>query len=676
MIPPLPATSPTRLLRSVSPLARLTVPMRFGAEATASRRLGAMVEASGVVTLLCDANGLAVHVLDASGDACAASVGTSLWSWIHPDNRAEARTRWLAAVSRGTPFDMEWRTAGPHDPPRSAKFRVAPVPDDAGDTREWLVTLADVTEVRLATAELQRQRELSRSVIAASRDGILAFGLDHIALEWNASFERLAHAPHARVAAVPWTSLFPFAAPSALLARASLMLEDGQPFLHQETFGDAALDMARVLEFDFSPVHDSSDETSGGMCQIRDVTERLLLDGRQIQTAKMDSMGLLAAGIAHDFNNSLAAMMGLAELIELDLPADSPALESARDLMTSAMRARDLVRQILAFARQEPVRLVPIDLRDTVTESLRLMRKLLPKNIDVQVDLPPSPVVVHADAAQLQQIIVNLCTNAEHAMRGAATGALHVSLDVQLLDGEAAHQLPGVQCGAHAVLTVSDTGAGMSAETLARIFEPFFTTKAPSEGTGMGLAMVQQIAASHRGGFAVDSTPGIGTSMRLYLPLANAMSVTTADVGSDQPTPVGRGTVLILDDEPLLAQLLADALVHFGFRTHAFVRADDALAAFEAHPETFDAVITDHGMPGMTGDLFAERILARCPTLPVILLTGYAPPISPERARSIGITDVVTKPVSFRVLAQILVARLAVNEAAAANETAAIRLSA
>ena len=656
MIPPTPLGSAHRQARLARSAARATASAPCLVEPLAARRLAAMVEASGVQTLLCDCSGGAVHLLDATGAARPASPTAGLWSWIHPDDRAAAMSAWETGVGAGGPFSMEWRIAGPCGDGRSAKFRAAPVAGDTDPASEWLVTLADVTEVRQATAALQHERERSRSVIAASRDGILAFGLDHAALEWNASFERLSHAPHARVVAEPWTSLFPFTAPSALLARVGAMLEDGQPFLHQETFGDAALGMERVLEFDFSPMRDATGSLVGGLCQVRDVTERLLLDGRQIQNAKMDAMGLLAAGIAHDFNNSLAAMMGLAELIELDLPADSPALESAQELVTATHRARDLVRQILSFARHEPVQLAPIDARDIVTESLRLMRKLLPASIEVRVDVPAAHVPVHADAAQLQQVLVNLCTNAEHAMRDARTGTLCVALERQDVDADTAHRLPGLQPGPHAVLSVSDTGVGMSDEVLARIFEPFYTTKRAGEGTGMGLAMVQQIATAHRGGFTVESTLGAGTRMQLYLPLATAAAVAATELRSDEP--VGRGTILVLDDEPILAQLLADALVHFGFRTRAFLRPEDALAAFEAEPYAFDAVVTDQGMPRMPGDLFAQRVLAIRAEVPVILLTGYAPQISPERAAALGIADVVVKPVSFRTLAQTLVERM------------------
>lgn len=620
----------------------------------AARRLAAMVEASGVLTLLCDPAGLGVHVLDGSGEAAPAAVGTTLWSWIHKDDREAAAREWETGVRSGGPFEMEWRLAGGADYDRLGKFRAAPVVDDRQPPGEWLVTLADVTEVRRATLELHEARERSRSVIAASRDGILAFGPDHVAIEWNAALERITRSPRTRVAAEPWTALFPFESPGSLLARADAMLEDGQPFLHQESFGDAARGMQRVMEFDFSPVRDARGAITGGLCQVRDVTERLLLDGRMVQNAKMDALGLLAAGIAHDFNNTLAAMLGLAELIELDLPPESPAQGTVQELMTSAHRARDLVRQILAFARQEPLHLAALDARPVVHETLRLMRKLLPASIDLQVQVPEHPVPIHADPAQLQQVLINFCTNAEHAMRTQQTGVLKVRLAVRALDATDVLHLPGLAPGAHAMLEVTDTGSGMSPEVLARVREPFFTTKRAGEGTGMGLAMVQQIIEAHRGGFEVESAVGRGTTMRVWFPLAG---VPTEHLATPEPEddPHGSGMILVLDDEPVLAHLLADALQHFGFRTRAFLRPDDAIAAFEADPYAYDAVVTDQGMPYQPGDVVAQRLLSRRPDLPVVLLTGFAPQLTPERAAQLGIAAVMTKPVSFRRLARTLV---------------------
>jgi PAS domain S-box-containing protein len=547
---------------------------------------------------------------------------------------------------------MEWPLAAGVE--RIGKFRIAPVAMAPGEARaEWAVIIADVSEMRSATAALRQEREFSRAIIGASRDGILAFDPDFRALEWNAALERLARRAGHAVLQTPWTALFPFDDPERLAARTRAMLEDGEPFVHQETFGRPEAGMSRIFEFALSPVRDAAGTITGGLCQVRDVTERLLLEGRTIQNAKMDALGLLAAGIAHDFNNSLAAMMGLAELIQMDLPAESPTQGTVRDLLTSTRRARDLVKQILVFARQEPAQLSVLDARDVVAESLRLLRKLIPASIDVQAQLPEQPVPVQGDFAQLQQILINLCTNAEQAMRERRTGTLTVSLGQVDLAAEEAQRLPGMEPGPHARLMVADTGTGMPPDVLARIFDPFFTTKTSGEGTGMGLSMVRRIVEAHAGGIEVSSRAGEGTCVTCWLPLATDRLLPVPE--AEPAVPSGGGTIVIVDDEPVLAQLLADALTQFGFRTRAFLRPDDALAAIAAAPDSVDAVVTDQGMPRLTGEELAERLQAVRPGIPVVLLTGYAPLLTPDRLAASGITEVLAKPVSCRRLAEVLV---------------------
>ncbi|MEO5961538.1 MAG: ATP-binding protein, partial [Opitutaceae bacterium] len=332
--------------------------------------------------------------------------------------------------------------------------------------------------------------------------------------------------------------------------------------------------------------------------QIGQFIERQQLEDQYRQSQKMEAVGTLAGGIAHDFNNILAAINGYAQLAKMESGANRTVNDYLDAVLAGARRAADLVRQIMAFTRQQENLRSPIQLRHIAAEAVKLLRATIPTTIEISTlfarDLPP----VLADATQVHQVIMNLCTNAWHAMKDRP-GKLGVELERFEVDAGLARTQPDLRPGSYVRLSVSDTGHGMAKATLDRIFEPFFTTKAPGEGTGLGLAVVHGIMRTHDGAITVYSEPGQGTKFHLYFPAHLGPRVADAGVKAP-PVPHGKGErVLYLDDEKLLAEMGGKILQRLGYKPEIFSTAADALAAFRAQPEKFDLVATDMTMPVM-----------------------------------------------------------------------------
>jgi CheY-like chemotaxis protein/nitrogen-specific signal transduction histidine kinase len=367
------------------------------------------------------------------------------------------------------------------------------------------------------------------------------------------------------------------------------------------------------------------------------------------QAQKLEALGTLAGGIAHDFNNILTAILVNAQIARGRLPEDHPAQENADEIIHASQRAVDLVRQILSFSRRtEPAR-KPVQLGEVTREVGRLLRASLPAAIDIQVQLAPETPAVMADVSQVHQVLMNLGSNASHAMPNG--GRLTITQSVVHVDATLVAGHPELREGRYVRLTVVDTGHGMDAAILERIFEPFFTTKEPGSGTGLGLAVVQGIMRSHEGAILVESQPGVGTKFDLYFPALQ--DVTTGPRASRPALPRGQGErVLFIDDEPAIVALAIHGLEGLGYRVAAFTKAEEALTELAKQPQGFDLVVTDLSMPGMSGLDVVSRVRALRADVPVMLSTGYNKDLEPARARELGIREVLLKPYSIEVLAQ------------------------
>jgi PAS domain S-box-containing protein len=393
-----------------------------------------------------------------------------------------------------------------------------------------------------------------------------------------------------------------------------------------------------------------ADGAIGGLLLFTQVvTQRKLAEAKQQaleaqlrQAQKLDAVGTLAGGIAHDFNNILGAISAHAELAKLDAPEESEIGENLAGVLQATWRASQVVEQILTFSRKQPQERVVMRLGPVVREALKLLRSTLPSTIEIVKELHADAPAVCANSTHMHQVLVNLCTNAGHAMRGKP-GTLTVALQSHVVDADeaASLQLPP---GNYARLVVSDTGQGMNADVMQRIFDPFFSTKPQHEGTGLGLAVVHGIVQEHQGAIRVESRLGVGSSFRILLP--SAVGDLPQPRETPQALPRGQGQrILIVDDERSLADSTRRLLQRMGYATTAFTRSTEAWVAFQTNANQFDLVITDLTMPEMDGLELSRRILGLRPECPVLMTTGSFNEETQHAAKALGIDQVLVKPV-------------------------------
>ena len=392
---------------------------------------------------------------------------------------------------------------------------------------------------------------------------------------------------------------------------------------------------------------------------IRDITHQVELESRLIQSQKMESIGTLAGGVAHDFNNILFPIVGLSELLTEDLPPDSLEHENAREILKAAKRGRDLTRQILAFSRHSEPRIKPVRIQNIVKEALKLARSTIPADIEIAQDIQSDCGLLMADPTQLHQILMNLITNAYHAVAPNG-GTITVRLKETVLTAE---DLKGhaLAPGPYARISVADTGCGMDFNMLNKIFEPYFTTKAQGKGTGLGLAVVYGIVRKHKGAVTVHSEGGKGAVFNVYLPLM-ADRTEPAPANGEDNREAGNERILLVDDEAAIVRVVTQMLERLGYDVTACTSSVGALEVFRKSPGIFDLVITDMTMPNMTGDQLTRELISVRPGIPVIISTGFSERINKNRAAELGVRGVLMKPVDMsemaRVVRKVLDARL------------------
>jgi len=382
-----------------------------------------------------------------------------------------------------------------------------------------------------------------------------------------------------------------------------------------------------------------------------DITERKRLEAQLQQAQKMEAIGTLAGGIAHDFNNILSPIMIHSEMAMADLPHDHHIQHNLKQIFKAGERARDLVKQILTFSRQREQERTPLKIGLIVKEIIKLVRASLPSTIEIHQNIEAESETVLADPTQIHQIFLNLCANAAHAMRDKG-GVLEVIIADEHMDSEAVGQFPDLNPGSYLRLTVSDTGHGMDDEVINRIFEPYFTTKEPGEGTGMGLAVVHGIVKSYGGDIIVKSEVGKGTSFHVLFPKIET------DISSakerDVQLPKGTERILFVDDEKAAVDVIQTMLENLGYKVTARTSSVETLEVFKDKPDAFDLVITDMTMPNMTGVDLAKEIMKIKPDVPIILCTGFSEQIDENKAKEMGISAFVMKPIIMRDMATII----------------------
>ncbi len=531
----------------------------------------------------------------------------------------------------------------------------------------WHGVLSDISARRRAEQALSESRQalrrslsLLQSAFDSTADGLLVVSADGRVTDYNQKLVSLWRVPDSVIATKDDQQLLAHAM-SQLVEPDAFMSGVQHLYQHPEavSFDTLLLKDGRCFERYSQPqVLDGA--VVGRVWSFRDVTARLDEERRraeledQLQQAHtLEALGTLSGGIAHDFNNLLTVIMGHAEAALLDSD-EAHRRDSLQTIGEACVRASELVRQIREFSQPRPAERAVLTVAEGIGSAIQLLRTTMPKSVDLAVTLDPT-VTMFANATQVQQVVTNLIVNAAQAI-GSGAGRISVTLD-EVPGGEAPPTVPGTPAGRYARLTVRDTGRGIAAEVLPRIFDPFFTTKTASPGSGLGLAVVQGIVRRHAGAIAVESTPGSGTTVRVYWPAL------APDVAAPRPAPpavsavpvAGDGRrILVVDDEPAIARVVAESLRRAGYVVVAATDPREARRLFMADPLAFDAVLSDVAMPNLSGVDLGREMLARRPDVPIVLFTGYSAEFGPDDARAIGFRAVLSKPVTTAVLAEAL----------------------
>ncbi len=523
--------------------------------------------------------------------------------------------------------------------------------DSSGKTVGAIESIRDVTERRRVEQALALAEAKYRGIFENAVDGIFQTTLEGRFISCNPALARILgyDSPEDLIDTILDLSQQLYVNPehrSELLRlireQGSVQRFEGQFFRKDKSIAWISLNVRGVCE------------SSGELAYIegiaQDVTERKALEARLVQAQKMEAIGTLAGGIAHDFNNILAAILGYTELTKSKV--NQPDLNGYLEQTLSACdRAKGLVRQILTFSRATEHKKRPIDVASILREALQLLRATIPSTIHILSRIDPALQTIFADPTQVHQILMNLCANAAHAMREGG-GTLEIRLDNVEITPQTQCSNLDLNPGPYVKLSISDTGTGISPDVIHRIFDPFFTTKKPGEGTGLGLSVVYGIARGSGGAVTAQSKLGEGSTFDVYLP---AM----ADAGkplpeAEKPIPKGSEHILFVDDEEILAAMWCDILSDLGYRVTSTTDSLDALHRFLDNPDSFDLVMTDMTMPGMTGMDLSRKILEVRPDMPILLCTGFNDQASEEKVRAMGIREFAMKPLSLKLTARLI----------------------
>ena len=578
---------------------------------------------------------------------------------IHPEDFDRCVHTYVTAFDRRELFSMSYRLCNARGEYRWLQDDGTPRFDSDGQFLGYIGHCLDISDFKQAEASLRTSEEQYRRIVQTALEGI--WGMD-------ATMRTTFVNPHL-AAMLGYT-------PEEMLGRSidDFIYPDERPdhFLQvqQRQQGKNGRYERRMLHKDghaiwtrvsASAVQDSDGRFAGSFCMFTDITERKRaeeehkrLQAQLQQAQKMEAIGTLAGGIAHDFNNILGAVLGYTEMAREDSPPGSKVARHLDKVLEAGNRAASLVRQILAFSRQSVSERIVLDPARIVKEVVKLLRPTLPSTIAISQRLDGCRSIL-ADPAQMHQVLMNLCTNAFHAMEQTG-GVLEITLNSRALTAADLGQRPGILPGDFAVLCVADTGPGIAPEIRERIFDPYFTTKGVGQGTGLGLSIVHGIVAEYGGFITCESEPGTGTTFRIFLPIIDAEALVEATDSAAAAT--GRGRILLVDDEVMLAEMGQTMLERLGYEVTARTSSFEALTVFQNEPDRFDAVLTDQTMPGMTGVELAQRMLLIRPGLPIILCTGYSNLVDEVQARDWGIKGFAFKPLAKKDIAALLKATI------------------
>ena len=519
--------------------------------------------------------------------------------------------------------------------------------DQKGHPTGIIGVTRDISERKQAEEALRESEEKYRTVLESNPDPVVVYDIEGKVTYFNPAFTRV----------FGWTlaerlgNKMDVFVPAEAWRETKMMIEKvlaGERFSNVETLRYNKKGETIPVSVSGTIYKDKKGNPIGSVINLRDISHQKKLETQLKQAQKMEAIGTLAGGIAHDFNNILSSVIGYTELALDNEKRGSFQYQNLQEVLSAGHRAKDLVKQILTFSRQVDQKQKPIQVKPLVKEALRMLRASIPSTVEIEQHVQ-SDALVMGDPTQIHQILMNLCTNAAHAMEDNG-GLLTVSLLDAELDSDVISHHPDLKPGPYIKLTVTDTGLGISPDVMEKIFDPFFTTKEKGKGTGLGLSVVHGIVRSHGGGIYVYSEPGKGSIFEVCLPVIESRF--KPEEKADRPIPTGTERILFIDDEPVITNLGKQVLESLGYDVVARNSSIEALELFKEKRDRFDLVITDMTMPHMTGEKLAENLMQIRPDIPVILCTGFSFMIDEQKALNMGIRAFISKPMLKQEIAE------------------------
>ncbi|WP_163337463.1 PAS domain-containing sensor histidine kinase [Desulfopila sp. IMCC35008] len=568
----------------------------------------------------------------------------SVWERLtHPD---DVKVSWLMlneVIDRKRPrFELEFQMQHKDGHWVDILSRANVVFDSEGKAKRVVGTHVDITERKRFEKELTKQKEKIEQYLNLA--GVIFVAINSkgvVTLVNQKGCEVLGYAQNEIIGGNWFETFIPKRIKQDVIHTSKRLLNgdlEGAEYLENSILTKTGEE--RLIAWHNTVLKDANNTITGHLSAGEDITEKRQLENDLFQARKMESIGNLAGGIAHDFNNILSSIIGFTELALADAREGSSQKDDLEEVLAAGLRAKELVQQILAFARQSDQKSQPIHINDIITQTLKLLRPSAPSTIEIVANLEETPAVI-GNTSQLHQVVMNLCTNAIHSLQEQG-GTIHIDLKKRSFENNPDHASGKNTAKEYIELIITDNGPGIDSTIIEKIFEPYFTTKDIGEGTGMGLAMVKGIIESYGGHIQVKSEPGIMTAFTIQLP--SATSIKKREKTSDEPLASGTERILFVDDEPPITLMGYRILKSLGYDVTVKTNSIETLELFKEMPEAFDIVISDVTMPLMTGDELALEIRKIRPDIPIILCTGYSSIINDEKARQIEINALTYKP--------------------------------